>query len=200
MIDYFENLEETVARAIAEDLGDGDITAALIPSNGTLTARVITRDNMILCGQAWVNEVFMQIDPLLNVTWHASDGEAVTANSTLFELQGASRSILTAERTALNFLQTLSATATRTRHYAELIAHTETQLLDTRKTIPNLRLAQKYAVKCGGGANHRIGLYDAFLIKENHIAACGSITAAITTARGKQGKKQQNVMALRSLR
>ena len=177
------NLSSTVANALVEDMGDGDITAALIPADQMSTAKVITRDPMTMCGKAWVNEVFSQVDPGTTLTWHVSDGQQVAANTVLFELSGKSRAILTGERTALNFLQTLSATATTTAHYVGLISHTNAALLDTRKTIPGLRLAQKYAVKCGGGTNHRIGLFDAFLIKENHINACGSITKAIETAR-----------------
>ncbi len=154
-----------------------------MPAAQTARARVITRERAIVCGQAWVNEVFRQLDPEVVVTWHCADGETVEPNQTLFELAGRARSLLTGERAALNFLQLLSGTATRCRHFADLIEGLPARLLDTRKTIPGLRIAQKYAVSCGGCHNHRIGLYDAFLIKENHIAACGSITAAIRTAR-----------------
>ncbi len=172
-----------VRAALAEDVGTGDLSAQLVPAAQTARARVITRERAIVCGQAWVNEVFRQLDPEVVVTWHCADGETVEANQTLFELAGRARSLLTGERSALNFLQLLSGTATRCRHFADLIEGLPARLLDTRKTIPGLRIAQKYAVSCGGCHNHRIGLYDAFLIKENHIAACGSITAAIRTAR-----------------
>jgi nicotinate-nucleotide pyrophosphorylase (carboxylating) len=172
-----------VRAALAEDVGTGDLSAHLVPAAQTARACVITREHAIVCGQAWVNEVFRQLDPEVVVTWHCADGEAVEVNQALFELAGRARSLLTGERAALNFLQLLSGTATRCRHFADLIEGLPARLLDTRKTIPGLRMAQKYAVSCGGCHNHRIGLYDAFLIKENHIAACGSITAAIRTAR-----------------
>ncbi len=176
-------ISANVRAALAEDVGSGDLSAQLVPAAQTARARVITREHAIVCGQAWVNEVFRQLDPEVTVTWHCADGEAVEANQTLFELAGRARSLLTGERAALNFLQLLSGTATRCRHFADLIEGLPARLLDTRKTIPGLRIAQKYAVSCGGCHNHRIGLYDAFLIKENHIAACGSISAAIRTAR-----------------
>ncbi len=172
-----------VRAALAEDVGSGDLSAQLVPAAQTARARVITRERAIVCGQSWVNEVFRQLDPEVVVKWHCADGEAVEVNQALFELAGRARSLLTGERSALNFLQLLSGTATRCRHFADLIEGLPARLLDTRKTIPGLRIAQKYAVSCGGCHNHRIGLYDAFLIKENHIAACGSITAAIRTAR-----------------
>jgi nicotinate-nucleotide pyrophosphorylase (carboxylating) len=177
------DITETVRFALAEDIGSGDITAQLIPAEHTATARIITRENAVICGVNWVNEVFQQIDNSITVTWHIADGDYVTANSVLFELSGPARALLTGERTALNFLQLLSGTATICKHYSDLVAHTDVRLLDTRKTIPGLRTAQKYAVTCGGCHNHRIGLYDAFLIKENHIAACGGIAAAILAAR-----------------
>ena len=176
-------ISANVRAALAEDVGSGDLSAQLVSEAQTARARVITREHAIVCGQAWVNEVFRQLDPEVTVTWHCADGEAVEANQTLFELAGRARSLLTGERAALNFLQLLSGTATRCRHFADLIEGLPAKLLDTRKTIPGLRIAQKYAVSCGGCHNHRIGLYDAFLIKENHIAACGSISAAIRTAR-----------------
>lgn len=182
-IDFFHNLEQTVATALEEDIGAGDITAALIANDKLASATVITREAGILCGTPWVNEVFRQVNPELEINWFANDGDAVQADQKLFTVSGHARSILSGERPALNFLQSLSGTATTTAHYAALIAHTETTLLDTRKTIPGLRLAQKYAVTCGGGANHRIGLFDAFLLKENHIEACGSIPAAVQQAR-----------------
>ncbi|MFT6551245.1 MAG: nicotinate-nucleotide pyrophosphorylase (carboxylating) [Zhongshania marina] len=177
------DITETVRFALAEDIGSGDITAQLIPADHTANARIITRENAVICGVNWVNEVFQQIDNSITVTWHIADGDYVTANSVLFELSGSARALLTGERTALNFLQLLSGTATICKHYSDLVAHTDVRLLDTRKTIPGLRTAQKYAVTCGGCHNHRIGLYDAFLIKENHIAACGGIAAAILAAR-----------------
>ena len=176
-------ISANVLAALAEDVGSGDLSAQLVPAAQTARARVITRERAIVCGQAWVNEVFRQLDPEVVVTWHCADGETVEPNQALFELAGRARSLLTGERSALNFLQLLSGTATRCRHFADLIEGLPARLLDTRKTIPGLRIAQKYAVSCGGCQNHRIGLYDAFLIKENHIAACGSISAAIRTAR-----------------
>jgi nicotinate-nucleotide pyrophosphorylase (carboxylating) len=177
------DVTETVQRALIEDIGSGDITAELIPADKTAQARIITRERAVVSGQAWVNEVFAQVDANVKVNWKVQDGELVEANTVLFTLDGNARSLLTGERAALNFLQLLSGTATRCHHYAQLIKDTQVKLLDTRKTIPGLRTAQKYAVTCGGCFNHRIGLYDAFLIKENHINACGSITAAINTAR-----------------
>ena len=178
-----KDLELTVTRALEEDIGDGDITAQLIPAEQTATARVITREPATLCGQAWVNEVFRQIDPSVTINWQVADGDLVEPDQTLFELSGPARSLLTGERAALNFLQLLSGTATACRTYADMVATTSVKLLDTRKTIPGLRNAQKYAVTQGGCYNHRIGLYDAFLIKENHIAACGGIDKAIITAK-----------------
>lgn len=176
-------IQENVSIALKEDVGSGDITALLIAEEKHATARVITREDCIICGIDWVNEVFKQVSEALNITWHVKDGDKVDANSLLFELSGPARAILTAERTALNFLQTLSGTATRSHYYANLVQHTSVRLLDTRKTLPGLRRAQKYAVSCGGCHNHRIGLYDAFLIKENHIMSCGSITKAIQAAK-----------------
>lgn len=178
-----EDLTRTVAFAIEEDVRDGDITADLIPAGNTAKARVITREHATLCGVEWVNEVFRQIDPSVAITWHAQDGDRVKPDQVLFELEGKARSLLTGERCALNFLQTLSGTATVCRKYADMVEGTGVKLLDTRKTLPGLRTAQKYAVTCGGCFNHRVGLYDAFLIKENHIAACGGIAEAVQTAR-----------------
>lgn len=172
-----------VRTALAEDIGSGDITAGLIPLDRQGQARVITRDTAVVCGQDWVNEVFQQVDPGIQLEWQVKEGAVATAGQILFTVTGCLRHLLTAERTALNFLQTLSGTATTSRHYADRVRHTGVKLLDTRKTIPGLRLAQKYAVATGGCFNHRLGLYDAFLIKENHIAACGSIRIAITHAR-----------------
>ena len=182
-----ENLKSdliaNVTTALHEDLGSGDITAALIPANEQALARVITREEATICGQDWVNELAQQVDPTIQIDWQVADGDRVAAKQTLFEAQGSARSLLTFERCALNFLQCLSGTATISSHYAKMVAHTGVKLLDTRKTIPGLRKAQKYAVSCGGCYNHRVGLYDAFLIKENHIAACGGITQAVQTAR-----------------
>ena len=173
----------SVQRALAEDIGTGDVTADLIPADKQAIATVITREPAVIAGVAWVNEVFQQLDSSVVLDWQVQDGSRVQANDVLFTIRGKARSILTGERTALNFLQTLSATATATASYVDLIAHTPCKVLDTRKTLPGLRTAQKYAVLCGGGVNHRIGLYDRVLIKENHIMAAGSITAAIQQAR-----------------
>jgi nicotinate-nucleotide pyrophosphorylase (carboxylating) len=176
-------IEENVRTALKEDVGDGDITAELIPATDQARARVISRQTAVVCGRAWVDEVFRQVDPEVQIEWLVNDGDKVERDQVLFRLQGSARSLLTGERTALNFLQTLSGTATLSHEYAQRVAGTPVRLLDTRKTIPGLRLAQKYAVSCGGCFNHRIGLYDAFLIKENHIMACGGIEQAIETAR-----------------
>ncbi|MDC7823708.1 carboxylating nicotinate-nucleotide diphosphorylase [Pseudomonas sp. BLCC-B13] len=177
-------IEANARRALSEDIGSGDITAQLIPAERLAHARVITRDAAVICGSAWVDAVFHQLDPRVAVHWQVADGERVAPNQTLFNLEGPARALLSGERSALNFLQTLSAVATRCRHFADLVEGTGVKLLDTRKTLPGLRLAQKYAVTQGGCHNHRIGLYDAFLIKENHIAACGGIAQAISAARG----------------
>lgn len=176
-------VRNNVQVALAEDVGTGDITAQLIPAQQQARARVITREDAVISGVAWVNEVFRQVDPAVEVIWHVADGERVTTNQVLFELVGSARSLLTGERTALNFMQTLSAVATRCGYFADMVKDLPIKLLDTRKTIPGLRLAQKYAVTCGGCHNHRIGLYDVFLIKENHITACGGIKEAVETAR-----------------
>ena len=172
-----------VRAALAEDVGSGDITAALIAPEVRATGRVISREYGVLCGQAWVDAVFAALDETVSLKWHRQDGQTVNPDDTLFTLEGPARSLLTGERCALNFLQLLSGTATISRRYADVVSGTGVKLLDTRKTIPGLRDAQKYAVRCGGCHNHRIGLYDAFLIKENHITACGSIAAAVTAAR-----------------
>ncbi|MFA6302887.1 MAG: carboxylating nicotinate-nucleotide diphosphorylase [Legionella sp.] len=172
-----------VGRALAEDVGSGDVSALLVPDDVPVRAEIISREPMLVCGQLWVNEVFKQIDAKTEINWHVTEGDFLKMPATLSTISGKARSILTAERTALNFLQTLSATATQTYQYVQLLKGTKTRLLDTRKTIPGLRLAQKYAVTCAGGVNHRIGLYDAFLIKENHIRACGSVANAIALAR-----------------
>ncbi|HKE95123.1 MAG TPA: carboxylating nicotinate-nucleotide diphosphorylase [Povalibacter sp.] len=176
-------IAEEVRAALSEDVGAGDLTAQLVPAAALGHARVITREAAVLCGSAWFDEVFRQVDARVKVTWHMTDGAQVRADQLLCELHGPSRGLLTGERTALNFLQTLSGTATITRRYADAVAGTGCRVLDTRKTLPGLRLAQKYAVRCGGGTNHRIGLFDAILVKENHIAAAGSIGAAVGEAR-----------------
>lgn len=172
-----------VSDALAEDVRDGDITAALVPADEYSRARIITREAGIFCGKAWVDEACRQVDPTLEVLWEVADGDDVEPNQALYFLEGKARSMLTAERTALNFVQLLSGTATVANSYAQLVKHTRAKVLDTRKTIPGLRLAQKYAVLAGNGHNHRIGLFDAFLIKENHIAAAGSIAAAVAAAK-----------------
>ncbi len=181
--DYLRDINITVALALSEDIGSGDITAGLIDTSQVSEAEVLTREQAVICGQDWVNEVFSQIDPTAVLKWMIQDGDQVPAGTVLCRIHGKTQSLLTAERTALNFLQTLSATATRTNRLVQLVSHTDVNLLDTRKTFPGLRLAQKYAVMTGGGQNHRIGLFDAFLIKENHIAASGSIENAVRKAR-----------------
>ena len=175
-------LIEDVGRALAEDVGDGDLTAALLSPSSAARARVVSREAAVLCGRPWFDEVFRQVDPGVTVAWQAEDGEAIAAGHLLCTLEGPARAILTGERVALNFLQTLSGTATQSRTYAQAVAATSARVLDTRKTIPGLRLAQKYAVRCGGCYNHRIGLYDGILIKENHIRSAGSIAAAVAAA------------------
>lgn len=176
-------IQVQVQLALDEDIGDGDITAALIPESQQSTATVISRDAATICGRDWVEQAFWLLDEHINITWDVADGDQVVPNQLLCTIKGSSRAILTAERTALNFMQTLSGTATSTRNFVEVLAGSDITLLDTRKTIPGLRDAQKYAVTCGGGSNHRIGLYDGVLIKENHIAAAGSITQAVATAK-----------------
>lgn len=177
-----DDLSMTVQNALAEDIRDGDISAQLIGADETAQARVTSRDNGVLCGTAWFDEVFHQLDPDMEIIWQARDGEEIFHGQLLCTLSGHARSLLSGERSALNFLQTLSGTASKVKTYCKKIAHTKTQLLDTRKTLPGLRNAQKYAVLCGGGHNHRKGLYDAFLIKENHIHALGSLTRAVEAA------------------
>lgn len=185
-----------VHQALCEDLGlkitadhtshldiNQDITAGLIPQDKTINAKVITREDAVICGVEWASQAFLQCDKDITLKWHVIDGDLVSANNVLLEVNGNARAILCAERTALNFLQMLSATATLTHRYTKCLAGTQTKLLDTRKTIPGFRLAQKYAVACGGGMNHRVGLYDAFLIKENHIHACGGIENAVRQAK-----------------
>jgi nicotinate-nucleotide pyrophosphorylase (carboxylating) len=178
-----EGLLHTVRAALDEDIGSGDITAALVPRDQTASATVICRETAVVCGQAWFNAVFAELDSRISVSWRVHDGDRVQDNEILCTLSGPARPLLTGERTALNFLQTLSATATRAQHYAETIADLPARILDTRKTIPGLRHAQKYAVRVGGCNNHRSGLYDGILIKENHIAAAGSINKAVRNAR-----------------
>jgi nicotinate-nucleotide pyrophosphorylase (carboxylating) len=173
----------TVRTALSEDVGSGDLTAALIPEAQQAVATVITREAAVLCGRAWVDAVFAELGPAVSIDWYCRDGDAVAPGQQLCTLRGPARTILTGERTALNFLQTLSAVATTTRRYVEAVTGTRATILDTRKTIPGLRLAQKYAVRVGGGSNHRIGLYDGILIKENHIVAAGGITPAVHRAR-----------------
>ena len=188
-----QDLDLSVRRALEEDIGSGDITAALIPEAQIAKAQVIVREDAVICGIDWVTEVFKQVDPNVVVSWKVEDGDKVVANQQLFTLEGKARSLLTGERCALNFLQTLSGTATLSSYYANLVKGTSVKLLDTRKTLPGLRNAQKYAVNCGGCFNHRIGLYDAYLIKENHIAACGSIAQAIAQARSNEPGKPVEV-------
>ncbi|MGM3386218.1 carboxylating nicotinate-nucleotide diphosphorylase [Stutzerimonas stutzeri] len=183
LADLGAEVENNVRRALAEDIGTGDITALLIPEERLAHASVITREAAVISGTAWVDAVFRQLDPRVAVHWQVVDGQRVAANNVLFHLEGPARALLSGERTALNFLQTLSGVATRCRYYADLVEGTGVRLLDTRKTLPGLRMALKYAVTCGGCHNHRIGLYDAFLIKENHIAACGGISPAVAAAR-----------------
>ncbi len=177
------DIDADVRRALTEDIGSGDLTADLLPADATAVARVIAREAAVICGQVWFERCFALIDDSVEIDWRVREGERVTADTSLCDLRGKARSLVTGERCALNFLQLLSATATVTASYVAAVAGTSTRILDTRKTIPGLRLAQKYAVRVGGGSNHRIGLYDAILIKENHIAAAGSIAAAVARAR-----------------
>ncbi len=176
-------IEANVRAALAEDIGSGDINALLIPPERAARARIITREAGCFCGRPWVDEVFRQLDPNTRIIWHVQDGDRVAPDQLLFEVRGNARVLLTGERTALNFVQTLSGTASVSAAFAHRVQGTSVTLLDTRKTLPGLRLAQKYAVHCGGCKNHRVGLFDAFLIKENHIAACGGISAAVIKAR-----------------
>lgn len=194
---YYDTLKLQLIRsvqfALEEDIGSGDITAELIPEHQQAKATLITREPGILCGREWVDEVFRQLDPKIQLAWHKADGDRLEANDCLLTLSGPARSLLTGERTALNFLQTLSGTATAAGHLADSVKGTGMTILDTRKTLPGLRLAQKYATWIGGCQNHRLGLYDQFLIKENHIAACGGIAAAIATARNLHPEKTVEV-------
>lgn len=180
---YLQDLEQNINMALSEDIGSGDLTANLIPKKSQAYAQVICRDKAIICGRPWFDGVFQAIDRSLEITWFCKEGDKVTPNSVICEIIGNASSILTAERSALNFLQTLSGTATITKSYVEAMGDCHTKLLDTRKTLPGLRLAQKYAVACGGASNHRIGLYDAILIKENHIISAGGITQAVSLAK-----------------
>ena len=177
-----DQIDPSVRQALEEDLKTGDLTADLVPSQTEMSTRVIVREDAVLSGQPWFDTVFRQLDRNISIHWHAQDGAAMTANSVVCELSGNARAILSGERTALNFLQTLSGTATQTRAFVDCVSHLPVKILDTRKTIPGLRLAQKYAVLCGGGHNHRYGLYDAILIKENHISAAGGIVPAVQRA------------------
>ena len=177
------DLATQVEAALREDLGSGDVTAALVPAAQRVRGSVVAREEAVLCGRAWVDETFRQLDPRVQLTWHASDGERVAAGQAIFAIAGPARPVLSGERTALNFLQLLSGTATMTRRFVDAVAGTGCRILDTRKTVPGLRTAQKYAVRCGGAHNHRMGLYDQVLIKENHIAAARSLTGAIEAAR-----------------
>lgn len=178
-----QNIDDIITLALQEDLGSGDLTANLIPEHSFASAKIISQQQAIICGTEFVNAVFNKVDANIAIKWLVNDGTEVTPDKVLCELSGSARGLLTGERTALNFLQTLSSTATLTHVFVQQLKGTKTQLLDTRKTLPGLRLAQKYAVVCGGGKNHRLGLYDAILIKENHIAACGSVVAAINKAK-----------------
>ena len=187
------DLAEQVAAALREDIGTGDVTAQLVPERQRVHGRVVSREAAVLCGRPWVEECFHQLDPAIRLSWRAGEGERLAAGQVVFEIEGPARPILTGERTALNFLQLLSATATQARRFAEAIAGTGCAILDTRKTLPGLRKAQKYAVRCGGARNHRLGLYDMVLIKENHIAAAGSIGAAVSAARALEGAVQVEV-------
>jgi nicotinate-nucleotide pyrophosphorylase (carboxylating) len=177
------DLASQVDAALREDIGSGDVTAALVPAAQQVRGAVITREDAVLCGREWAQETFRRLDPQVRLSWRAADGDQLRATQVIFEIAGAARPVLSGERTALNFLQLLSGTATATRRYVEAVAGTGCRILDTRKTLPGLRAAQKYAVRCGGADNHRMGLYDRVLIKENHIVAAGSITGAIEAAR-----------------
>jgi nicotinate-nucleotide pyrophosphorylase (carboxylating) len=182
-------VDRQVTAALVEDVGDGDLTASLLPADAVAVARIVVREPAVLCGSAWVETVFAQLDDRVRITWAAEDGARIVPDQLVCELAGPARALLTGERTALNFLQTLSGTATLAARYVDAVGGTGTTILDTRKTLPGLRLAQKYAVRCGGARNHRIGLYDAVLIKENHIRAAGSIAAAMAAAKSLVGDR-----------
>ena len=182
-MDFTQAIINQVANALDEDVGSGDISAELIDADTRMSTTLLLREDAVLCGVPWFDEVFRQCDPSISTSWQFRDGDSIPANTNICEVSGPARPLLTGERCALNFLQTLSGTATATHALARLIAHTDCRILDTRKTIPQLRIAQKYAVRCGGGENHRIGLFDAYLIKENHLAASGGIASAVERAR-----------------
>ncbi|HEY3644685.1 MAG TPA: carboxylating nicotinate-nucleotide diphosphorylase [Gammaproteobacteria bacterium] len=182
------DISVTVSRALAEDIGAGDLTAALVPESSHAHGRVISREDAVICGTAWFDEVFRQVDDRIHIHWEMKDGSVVRKDQMLCRLEGPARGLLTGERSALNFLQTLSGTATAVHRYAEAVKGTRGTILDTRKTLPGLRTAQKYAVRCGGGHNYRMGLYDGILIKENHIMAAGSIAAVVKAARDQQAQ------------
>lgn len=182
-MDFYQQIINQAANALDEDVASGDISAELIDANSWLETRLLVREDAVLCGCQWFDEVFRQCDERIEIRWQAGDGDAIAADSVVCEVAGPARGLLTGERSAINFLQTLSGTATLTRSYVELIRDTGCRILDTRKTIPQLRVAQKYAVLCGGGHNHRIGLFDAYLIKENHLAAGGGIAQTVARAR-----------------
>ncbi|MDR2788131.1 MAG: carboxylating nicotinate-nucleotide diphosphorylase, partial [Candidatus Accumulibacter sp.] len=176
-------IERNVAAALAEDVGDGDLTAWLVPTDRVVRATVLSRENAVLCGSAWFERCFRKLDPAISIDWRVRDGERLSSNRQICGIEGPARALLTGERAALNFLQLLSGVAGKARQYADAVAGTGARIVDTRKTLPGLRLAQKYAVRCGGGGNHRIGLFDAILIKENHILAAGGIAPALSAAR-----------------
>lgn len=182
-INYFQDLTTNIEAALHEDIGTGDLTADLVPASQIAVAKIITNEAAVICGRPWFEGVMQTVDANIEITWFVAEGDAVEAGTLICQLSGAAQSLLTAERSALNFLQTLSGTATETRRYVTALQNSHTQLLDTRKTLPGLRLAQKYAVHCGGAQNHRIGLYDAILIKENHIMAAGGIEQAVKKAK-----------------
>ncbi len=194
-----KDISENVQLALAEDVGSGDVTAELIPEDAVASATLITREHAVVAGCQWFDEVFNQLDKTTSITWNVADGDVLAPEQILCSLNGSARALLTGERTAINFLQTLSATATTVASFVDIIKDTETKILDTRKTIPGLRLAQKYAVTCGGGTNHRIGLFDAILIKENHIMAAGSITQAVKQAKEKKLPVEVEVESLSEL-
>lgn len=185
VIDYFEDLEATIRHALGEDLGSGDLTAALVPATRQAVARVVVRETAVLCGRRWFDAVYAALDDAVRITWHFQDGDRIQPDDIVCEITGNARALVSGERTALNFLQSLSGTATVTAHYVAQLTGSHTRLLDTRKTIPGLRRPQKYAVKCGGGYNHRAGLYDGVLVKENHISAAGGITPALRELRAR---------------
>ena len=188
-----DTVKRNVATALAEDVGSGDISAGLIVADAHARARIVTREPGVFCGRPWTEEACRQLDPAIRLHWHVDDGATIAADDTLVDLEGSARSLLTVERTVLNFLQLLSATATRTRQFVDAVAGTRAVVLDTRKTLPGLRIAQKYAVRTGGGRNHRMGLYDALLLKENHISAACGIAAAVCEARRRHPGKAVEV-------